>query len=389
MKQGEKEIKSTKVPKSLFNKKKDKLNNLIKQIDDGDEESSSENKDYQIKNLDNKALKNDIDYGMLDDYTPNYVQSQSKKKNENINIEPLEENIDIEKEEKDLPIKQKAIKREKKVLADDSKGNTIKMRSGIKRMIKEQEELDNNLNNLSKSNQKQNFTRAIKDITMADNTENKDNTSSYSFMSFNKNKYKLPVEKDNTIKIFWYDAIEEMFNNKPNVIFFGKIYEPNSKTFLSISIIIKDIYRTVFILPKPEYEDKIQQVYEEFDDLRKKRFNNIKETKCKFIKKKYCFELPVDSEQEHQVLKVKYKAEYGQIPPNINANTFDYIFGKKSSLLENILLKLRIKGPCWLKVKRFTENNLNFLRTWSDYEISLDDFNNIEVLTKNNNNGKF
>ena len=49
MKQGEKEIKSTKVPKSLFNKKKDKLNNLIKQIDDGDEESSSENKDYQIK----------------------------------------------------------------------------------------------------------------------------------------------------------------------------------------------------------------------------------------------------------------------------------------------------------------------------------------------------
>ena len=122
MKQGEKEIKSTKVPKSLFNKKKDKLNNLIKQIDDGDEESSSENKDYQIKNLDNKALKNDIDYGMLDDYTPNYVQSQSKKKNENINIEPLEENIDIEKEEKDLPIKQKAIKREKKVLADDSKG---------------------------------------------------------------------------------------------------------------------------------------------------------------------------------------------------------------------------------------------------------------------------
>ena len=51
-------------------------------------------------------------------------------------------------------------------------------------------------------------------------------------------------------------------------------------------------------------------------------------------------------------------------------------------------LKLKIKGPCWLKVKGFTENNLNFLRTWSDYEISLDDFNNIEVLTKENNNGK-
>ena len=381
MPQGKKEVKSTKVPKSLFNQKKGRINDLMNQIgDDDDDEKSSDNKDYNLKNIGSKGLKNDIDYGMLDDYTPNYVLSQASKKNENINVEPLDENIDIEKEDKDQPIKHKTIKREKKVLADDSKGNTIKMRSGIKRMIKQQEEVDNNFNNLSKSNQKQGFIRAIKDITMADNTENKDST--YSFMSFNKTKYKLPIEKDNTIKIFWYDAIEEMFNNKPNVIFFGKIFEPNSKTFLSISIIIKDIYRTVFILPKPEYEDKIQKVYEEFDDLRKKRFNNIKEYQCK-----YCFELPVDSEQEHQVLKIKYKAEFGQIPPNINANTFDYIFGKKSSLLENILLKLRIKGPCWLKVKRFTENNLNFLRTWSDYEVSIDDFNNIEVLTKNNNNG--
>ena len=48
---------------------------------------------------------------------------------------------------------------------------------------------------------------------------------------------------------------------------------------------IKDIFRTVFILPKPEYEDKIQQVYEEFDDLRKKRFNYIKEYQCKNVEK--------------------------------------------------------------------------------------------------------
>ena len=33
--------------------------------------------------------------------------------------------------------------------------------------------------------------------------------------------------------------------------------------------------------------------------------------------KKYCFELPFDSEKEHTVLKIKYKAEYGAIPPNL------------------------------------------------------------------------
>ena len=385
MQQGKKEVKSTKVPKSLLKQKKGVMSDLMKQVDE-DDDSSSDNKDNQIRNVDNKTLINNKDYGMVDDYVPSYANSQRKIKEENnegIKIEQLEENI--EPEEDDKPIKHRTIKREKKVKADDSAGNTIRNRSGVKRMIKQQEEIDNNLSSLNKSSQKPSFSRAIKDIQMADNTDNKDN--SYSFVSFNKNKYKLPVEKDNTIKIFWYDAIEEMFNNKPNVIFFGKIYEPTSKSYLSISIIIKDIYRTVFILPKPEYEDHIQKVYEEFDELRKKRFNNIKEYQCKFIKKKYCFELPVDSEKEHQVLKIKYKAEFGQIPPNINATTFDYIFGKKASLLENILLKLKIKGPCWLKVKRFTENNLNFLRTWSDYEVSLDDFNNIEVLTKNNNNG--
>ena len=262
---------------------------------------------------------------------------------------------------------------------EKNNNNSFFMRTGIKRTIKQQDEI---LNNPSYSNT-YNKTNNNREPSSIENSETKDNN--YTYMSFNKTKYKLPIEKDNSIRIFWYDAIEESFNNKPNVIFFGKIYEPQSNSFLSISIIIKDIYRTVFILPKPEYEDNVQKVYEEFDELRKKRFSFIKEYKCKFLKKKYCFELPVDSEKEHNVLKIKYKSEYGTIPSNLNQKTFDYIFGKKSSLLENILLKLKIKGPCWLKIKNFTENNLNFLRTWSDYELSLDDFKNIEVIKKNNN----
>ena len=388
MQQGKKQDKSTKVPKSLLNKKEKVISNLMNQVGEDDDSSLDDNPKNKFNRRDNKVEAN-FDDEMFKGYDASYMHRQKEIKDtgaENINIEPLEEDIDIEKEEK--PIKPRTIKREKKVVPDDSNtrmGTNLRNRSGIKRTIKQQEEISNNINDYSKSNQKPAFSRTIKDVTMADNTDNKDNNLSY--ISFNKNKNKLPVEKDNTIKIYWYDAIEEMFNNKPNVIFFGKIFEPISKSYLSISIIIKDIYRTVFILPKPEYENKMQEVYEEFDALRKSRFSNIKEFQCKFIQKKYCFELPVDSEKDHQVLKVKYKAEYGQIPPNINANTFDYIFGKKSSLLENILLKLKIKGPCWLKVKRFTENNLNFLRTWSDYEVSLDDFNNIEVLTKNNNNG--
>ena len=52
MPQGKKEVKSTKVPKSLFNQKKGRINDLMNQIgDDDDDEKSSDNKDYNLKNI--------------------------------------------------------------------------------------------------------------------------------------------------------------------------------------------------------------------------------------------------------------------------------------------------------------------------------------------------
>ena len=391
MQQGAKNVQNTKVDKRLVKAAEGKIDNLINQIGDDDDDSfdnKKNNNNFNRYNSNNKTFNID-NYVNGEEYVPEYAKIKKEDNNTDINLDNDADAIDIDVDVKETktPSKPHVIKREKKVTKkeDDlnkSKNNGgIHMRTAIKRTIKQQEDLSNNIsynNTYNKNNSSQ------REQIIVDNSESKDNN--YSYTPFNKTKYKLPLEADNSIKIFWYDAIEESFNNKPNVIFFGKIYEPQSKSYLSISLIIKDIYRTVFVLPKPEYEDDIKKVYEEFEDLRKKRFNFIKEYKSKVINKKYCFELPIDSEKEHTVLKIKYKAEYGTIPPNLNQKTFDYIFGKKSSLLENILLKLKIKGPCWLRIKNFTENNLNFLRTWSDYEISLDDFKNIEVISNNKNN---
>jgi predicted CopG family antitoxin len=347
MKQGEKNSQSTKVDKNLVKARQNDLENLMNQVgEDDDDDSEKNNNNNRNKRIFNASNNKNIDSGfkfdnLEEDYTPEYSKRNIETKNENTDID-----MDNDNQEASPQKKPQKIKREKKVIKEtQNNNNTFNFRSGIKRTIKPQEELAENpsySNTFSKSN----FNRELKETSTLENSESKDN--SYSYMSFNKTKYRLPVEKDSSIRMFWYDAIEESFNNKPNVIFFGKIYEPQSKSFLSISVIIKDIYRTVFILPKPEYEsdDQIQKVYEEFDDLRKKRFNYIKEYQCKNVEKKYCFELPVESKESHKVLKVKYKAEYGTIPSNLNQKTFDYIFGKKSSLLENILLKLRIKGPC-------------------------------------------
>ena len=385
MSQGAKNSQSTKVDKKLVKATESKIGNLMNLIGKDDDIDDDEKDNYKYNHINNNNYN--INYNFGEEYEPEYSKRKIENKNNNFNIET---DININKDndniiESSLPrIKPHIIKREKKVIEKEDDPNTVNntsfhMRTGIKRTIKQQEELSNNISYSSTYN-KTIFPQ--RDNTV-DNSESKDNN--YNYISFNKTKNKLPIDKDNSIIIFWYDAIEESFNNKPNVIFFGKIFEPQSNSFKSISIIIKDIFRTVFILPKPEYENDLQKVYDEFDELRKKRFNYIKEYRCKELTKNYCFELPIDCEKEHNVLKIKYKAEYGSIPPNLNQKTFDYIFGKKSSLLENILLKLQIKGPCWLKIKNFTENNLNFLRTWSDYELSLDDFKNIEVISKDKN----
>ena len=376
IKQGENNSKNIKFDKNLVKAKEKYLENLMNQVgeDDDDEESEKISNNYRSKRIFNNSNNKNFDF-YFDNIEGDYVPEYSKR-----NIKIKNDDIDLDRDN-DSKNNSQIIKREKKVKKEkQNNNNSFNFLSGIKK----QEDLPENPSN-SNTFSKMNFKREPRETSPLENSESKENT--YTFMSFNKTKYRLPLEKDNSIKMFWYDAIEESFNNKPNVIFFGKIYEPQSKSFLSISIIIKDIYRTVFILPKPEYENdaQIQKVYEEFEDLRKKRFNNIKEYQYKNVEKKYCFELPVEFKKTHKVLKVKYKAEYGTIPTNLNQNTFDYIFGKNSSLLENILLKLKIKGPCWLKIKNFNEINANFLKTWSYYELSLDNFKNIEVINKNNN----
>ena len=138
MPQGEKQMKSTKVNKEVLKKKQGKITDLMQQVGE-DDDSSEDKEDNGMNNLKNKNKVN-IDYNMMDDYHAAYDSKKETKNNlvdnSDIQIEQLEENIDIESDNKQ--IKKRTIKREKKVVEDsnNSKGNNIRNRSGIKRMIK-------------------------------------------------------------------------------------------------------------------------------------------------------------------------------------------------------------------------------------------------------------
>lgn len=210
------------------------------------------------------------------------------------------------------------------------------------------------------------------------------NLSNSSNISMRQNSIeKLPTNPDGSLKVYWYDAVEDQVQSKPCVIFFGKILEPNTNTYSSISVVIKNIMRTLYIFPKIKdpndetYLSNMGKLYEEFDYLRRTKFSYIKNFQCKEIKRKYCFELPINH-KEYTILKVKYLADYGTIPTNLQGEHFSYIFGRNSSLLEKIMLSRKLKGPCWLKVKNY-EQPTSFNHTWCKYEVVLNDYKQIEV----------
>ena len=414
-KAGNKKNNNEGVDKNLVKNKQKDINNLINGLDEDDDDDENSNIDINImKNNNNNIIAN----------MPKYIP-QFKENNNDEDID-MDNNI-ISNEQQPIPLNIsnntkpnlsrlhsrpiKNINKPSQNLIDSNPITPIK-RSRLNQ-IRSGTTISHKLNNTGNSNNDLINTPNIiepqqKSEIFSNNNSNNNKTefSPYTAQKFIQNRpinpnsvlnsstismrnstsALLPTQKDGSIIIYWYDAIEESINRKPSVTLFGKILEPNLETYSSISIVIKNIERTIFILPKPEFENNMVEVYNEFEKLRKSRFPQIKDFKCKEEVKKYCFELPIDHDVEHKLLKIKYKAEYGTITNNnLSASTFDYIFGKNASLLENIMLSIKLKGPSWLKIKNFTYGT-GFTNTWSKFEVIIDDYHNIEVLTKKNCN---
>lgn len=67
-------------------------------------------------------------------------------------------------------------------------------------------------------------------------------------------------------------------------------------------------------------------IYTEIEDIRKKKYQQIKSWKCKVVTRKYAFEMPL-SRGEHKFLKIKYDATMPRLAENLKGNTFECLFG--------------------------------------------------------------
>lgn len=80
------------------------------------------------------------------------------------------------------------------------------------------------------------------------------------------------------------------------MIFFGKIFVKEKNSFESISVILKNLSKKVYILPKIDKLDEpdlMEKVKLEFEKLNQTKFSFIKKGRYSVKHKKYCLELPI------------------------------------------------------------------------------------------------
>ena len=178
-----------------------------------------------------------------------------------------------------------------------------------------------------------------------------------------------PTDPDEQyLDFFWMD-IAERANGE--ILLFGKVAVPpeqaGGKTqssskpeFVSCCALVKHNVRNLFVLPRKnqdgEYES-MQDVHMEVNKLIKGSVMPRSEGatwRGKVVKRKYAFEDGSIPREETDYLKVVYDAKFPSPSEDVCDNGgkhFQRILGAGASLLETFIIKRKLMGPCWLRIK--------------------------------------
>ncbi|XP_027465136.1 DNA polymerase alpha catalytic subunit isoform X4 [Zalophus californianus] len=188
--------------------------------------------------------------------------------------------------------------------------------------------------------------------------------SSFSAQEVQVDSSHLPLVKgtdeEQVFQFYWLDAYEDQYNQPGVVFLFGKVWIESAETHVSCCVMVKNIERTLYFLPRETKIDlntgketetvvTMKDVYDEFDEKIAAKYKVMK-FKSKPVEKNYAFEIP-DVPEKSEYLEVRYSAEMPQLPQDLKGETFSHVFGTNTSSLEMFLMNRKIRGPCWLEVK--------------------------------------
>lgn len=58
----------------------------------------------------------------------------------------------------------------------------------------------------------------------------------------------IPFNEDGTLSFYWFDAHEENFG--ADIYIFGKVYQPETKSYVSCALKVNGMQRVMYALPK-------------------------------------------------------------------------------------------------------------------------------------------
>ena len=138
------------------------------------------------------------------------------------------------------------------------------------------------------------------------------------------------------------------------------------------------------LLDKEKEMEKLMEMHKEFTGIKDKYLKHVKDWKCKFVDRKYAFEMPIPR-RELKFLKIKYDATQPPLPANIKGQTFETIFGANQSMLELFLIKRKIKGPSWMTITEPQKVHDAARKTWCKYEVMVNCPKKVEVTIDDRN----
>ena len=188
------------------------------------------------------------------------------------------------------------------------------------------------------------------------------------------------VEMPNAEKVvenlpfFYIDAYEDPQMEKGAVFLFGKALIEGQ--LVNCTLVVRNILRTLFVLPRatPSEEQPLSDimgtVYGELNELRLKY--GIKKWTCSSAKRNYCFEIDGIPLKETDYIKMQYNGIFPMINPTTSDN-IAHIFGTQTTLLEHLIIKQKIKGPCWLMIQNAFDDTFRTRYSSGKYEYTVNE----------------